>query len=86
MDYSGVPTTVFTPLEYGCVGLTEEEAKEKHGDDNIDVYHSAFRPLEWNYNPARREKTCYLKLIVDLRDNERVLGAHYIGPNAGEVI
>ena len=28
MDYVNVPTTVFTPLEYGCVGLAEEEAKE----------------------------------------------------------
>ena len=26
MDYATVPTTVFTPLEYGCVGYTEEQA------------------------------------------------------------
>jgi len=26
MDYTNVPTTVFTPLEYGCVGLSEEDA------------------------------------------------------------
>ena len=32
-----VPTTVFTPLEYSCVGLGEEEAREKHGEDNIEV-------------------------------------------------
>jgi len=39
MDYINVPTTVFTPLEYGCVGYSEEDAKKKYGDDNIRVYH-----------------------------------------------
>ena len=37
MDYFGVPTTVFTPLEYGAIGLSEEEAIEKFGDENIEV-------------------------------------------------
>jgi pyruvate/2-oxoglutarate dehydrogenase complex dihydrolipoamide dehydrogenase (E3) component len=31
MDYVNVPTTVFTPLEYGCCGYSEVEAKEKYG-------------------------------------------------------
>ena len=31
MDYDSVPTTVFTPLEYGAVGLTEDEAKQRFG-------------------------------------------------------
>lgn len=39
MDYSLIPTTVFTPLEYSSVGLTEEEALERIGGDRIDVYH-----------------------------------------------
>ncbi|XP_048467709.1 thioredoxin reductase 2, tandem duplicate 2 [Rhincodon typus] len=37
MDYDNVATTVFTPLEYGCVGLSEEEAVQRHGEDNIEV-------------------------------------------------
>ena len=32
-----VPTTVFTPLEYGCVGLSEEAAVQCYGSDNIEV-------------------------------------------------
>lgn len=31
-DYDNVPTTVFTPLEYGCCGLSEEKAVEKFGE------------------------------------------------------
>lgn len=36
-DYINVPTTVFTPLEYGCCGYAEEEAIEKFGADSIEV-------------------------------------------------
>lgn len=39
MDYINVPTTVFTPIEYGCCGLSEAEAIEKYGEANIDVFH-----------------------------------------------
>ena len=37
MDYDSIPTTVFTPLEYSCVGLSEEEAVKRHGEDNLEV-------------------------------------------------
>lgn len=47
MDYTGVPTTVFTPLEYGCVGLTEDESYSKFGADKVTCFHIAFQPLEW---------------------------------------
>jgi hypothetical protein len=33
---------------YSCVGVTEEEALQKHGADHIDVYHTYFKPLEWS--------------------------------------
>ncbi|KTF91690.1 hypothetical protein cypCar_00040825 [Cyprinus carpio] len=60
MNYENVATTVFTPLEYGCVGLSEEEAERRHGKDQIEV--------------------------VCLQEGEqRVLGLHFTGPNAGEV-
>lgn len=36
-DYDNVPTTVFTPLEYGACGLSEEKAVEKFGEENIEV-------------------------------------------------
>jgi len=37
MDYDNVATTVFSPLEYGCVGLTEEEAINRYTENNIEV-------------------------------------------------
>ncbi|XP_040611096.1 thioredoxin reductase 1, cytoplasmic isoform X1 [Mesocricetus auratus] len=83
-DYDNVPTTVFTPLEYGCCGLSEEKAVERFGEENIEVYHSFFWPLEWTV-PSRDNNKCYAKVICNLRDNERVVGFHVLGPNAGEV-
>ena len=37
MDWDYIPTTVFTPTEYGCVGLSEEEAVQRYGAQNIEV-------------------------------------------------
>lgn len=37
MDYDNVATTVFSPLEYGCVGLTEDEAINRYTEDKIEV-------------------------------------------------
>ncbi|XP_038872335.1 thioredoxin reductase 1, cytoplasmic-like [Salvelinus namaycush] len=83
-DYVNVPTTVFTPLEYGACGLSEEKALELYGQDNLEVYHSLFWPLEFTV-PNRDNNKCYSKIICNKLDNDRVIGFHYLGPNAGEV-
>jgi len=44
-DYDYIPTTVFSPTEYGYVGLNEEEAIKKHGADNVEIYHRETTPL-----------------------------------------
>ena len=83
-DYAYAPTTVFTPIEYGCVGYSEEKAIEVFGKENVDVYHSALRPYEWALT-GRSVNACWAKLVVLLSENERVVGFHFLGPNAGEV-
>ncbi len=49
MDYHKVPTTVFTPMEYGSCGMTEEDAIAKFGADNIEIYISEYSSLELAY-------------------------------------
>uniref|UniRef100_A0A8C1CQP3 thioredoxin-disulfide reductase (NADPH) n=1 Tax=Cyprinus carpio carpio TaxID=630221 RepID=A0A8C1CQP3_CYPCA len=84
MNYENVATTVFTPLEYGCVGLSEEEAERRHGKDQIEVYHAFYKPLE--FTVAERDATqCYIKVVCLQEGEQRVLGLHFTGPNAGEV-
>jgi len=87
MDYTNVPTCVFTPLEYGCVGYTEEQAITEFGDSKIEVYHQLFQPLEMAL-PKRLQKagvSCFCKLVCNMAQNAKVIGFHFLGPNAGEV-
>lgn len=85
MDYVNVCTTVFTPIEYGCCGYSEEEAKEKYGAENIATWHTEFQPLEWQFNKYRPDGAdCYVKLLVTKAD-DKVVGFHIVAPNAGEV-
>uniref|UniRef100_A0A674N9H9 thioredoxin-disulfide reductase (NADPH) n=1 Tax=Takifugu rubripes TaxID=31033 RepID=A0A674N9H9_TAKRU len=83
-DYVNVPTTVFTPMEYGACGLSEERAVGLYGQENIEVFHTLFWPLEFTV-PSRDNNKCYAKIICNKLDNDRVIGFHYLGPNAGEV-
>ncbi|XP_015115043.1 thioredoxin reductase 1, mitochondrial isoform X2 [Diachasma alloeum] len=85
MDYTNVATTVFSPLEYGCVGLGEEQALAVHGEDNIEVYHAFYKPTEF-FIPQKNMSHCYVKVVALKGNDQRILGMHFIGPHAGEVI
>ena len=79
-------TTVFSPLEYGCVGYAEADAQEKFGAENISCYHVGFQPLEWQFNKYRPDgESCYVKIICNKQDNLRVIGYHLVAPSAGEI-
>lgn len=89
MDYVNVCTTVFTPIEYATVGLSEEACHENNGGcikNKIEVYHKRFVPLEWSLAEGRGHAQALVKVLVDKTDNDRVVGVHYVGPNAGEVM
>jgi len=85
MDYENVCTTVFTPVEFGTVGLSEEDATERYGAAEIDVYHKEFTPLEWGLSPHRQSRQCFTKVIVE-KATDKVVGIHFLGPEAGEVM
>lgn len=85
MDYKNVATTVFSPLEYGCVGLTEETAILLYEEDYIEIYHAYYKPTEF-FVPQKDVSHCYVKVVALRSDDQRVLGMHFVGPNAGEVI
>jgi len=80
INYEHTPSAVFTTPEIGIVGLTECEALARHGA--LDIYETQFRPLRATL--SGRAERVYMKLIVD-NSNGRVLGAHILGPEAGEM-
>ena len=81
VDHANVPSAVFSQPPVGSVGLTEEEARAEHGD--VHIYRSTFTPMKHTMT-GRGEKTM-MKLIVEPK-SDRVLGAHMVGPDAGEII
>jgi glutathione reductase (NADPH) len=81
MDYRDIPTAVFTQPPVGTCGLTEHEARERY--DEIDIYKADFRPMIHTLGGSS-ERTM-MKLIVDAK-TDRVLGAHMVGHDAGEII
>merc|ERR1711871_1032685 len=46
---------------------------------------TVFTPLEWTV-PHREDNACYAKVISDANDDERIIGLHFLGPNAGEIM
>lgn len=81
MDYSNIPTAVFTHPPIGTVGLSEQAAREQFG--KVRIYRSDFRPLQHSLS-GRSERTM-VKLVVD-DATDRVVGAHMVGAQAGEII
>jgi glutathione reductase (NADPH) len=81
VDHTNVPTAVFSSPELGTIGLTEAQAVEKLGV--VDIYKTSFRPMK--YGMAGRDSRMFMKLVVD-GSNDRVVGCHIAGPEAGEMI
>jgi glutathione reductase (NADPH) len=81
MDYSGIPTAIFSHPNVGTVGMSEAQAIEC--GHKIDVYRSVFTPLK--HTVSRSGDKVLIKLIVD-RETDRVLGVHMVGDEAGELL
>jgi len=81
VDHENVPTAVFAHPNLATVGLSEEKARERFG--KVDIYKAAFRSLKHTMGDS--EEKIFMKLVVDAA-SQRVVGAHMLGPDAGEVI
>jgi glutathione reductase (NADPH) len=79
-DFEAVATAVFSQPEIGTVGLSEEDAGKEY--DEVEIYRAVFRPMR-NILPGREEKML-TKLVVDAK-TRIVVGAHILGPDAGEM-
>ena len=80
-NYNNIPTAVFSNPNFASVGYTEAEAKKKF--KNIEVYRSNFRPLKLSLSDVKEK--IFLKLITN-KSNDKVVGLHYLGENAAEII
>ncbi|WP_207004615.1 glutathione-disulfide reductase [Trinickia mobilis] len=79
--HSNVPSAVFSRPNAASVGLTEAEASS--GGRAIDVYRTQFKPMRATL--SGRDEQILMKIVVDAK-TDRMLGAHMVGDNAGEII
>ena len=83
MDYTTIPTVVFSHPAIGTVGLTEEEAIKEYGQEHIKVYKSSFASMYSAVTNHRQESR--FKLITAGAD-EKVVGLHGLGYGVDEMI
>jgi len=81
VDYTTIPTAVFSLPNMATVGLTEEEAREQ--GYKVTIFESRFRPMKLTMTDSLERSL--MKLVVDA-ETDRVLGCHMAGPDAGEIM
>ena len=81
-DYQAIPSVVFADPPLGKIGLTEPEARARHGDA-VRVYSKRFVPLQ--FAVAGRNEPTVMKLVCT-GDDERVLGLHALGAGVEEML
>lgn len=65
--------------------MSEEAAIKEYGEENLEIYHAYYKPTEF-FIPQKSIVHCYLKAIALRNGDQTVVGLHFIGPQAGEVI
>jgi glutathione reductase (NADPH) len=81
VDYMHIPTAVFTHPNIGTIGFSEEDARGRF--EKIRVYRADFKPLR--HTLSKSTERTLMKLVVD-DANDRVVGLHMVGADAGETI
>jgi len=79
-DHQTIATAVFSQPEIGTVGLSEEEAAATL--PRVEIYRALFRPMRHTISGS--EEKMLTKLVVD-GTTSRVVGAHILGADAGEM-
>jgi glutathione reductase (NADPH) len=83
VDHDLVASAVFSQPELATVGLSENAAIARHGEEQVVVHRARFRSMAQAL--PKTGPRCLLKLVVE-RSNDRVLGCHMVGEHAAEII
>jgi glutathione reductase (NADPH) len=81
-DYQAIPSVVFADPPLGKIGLTEREARARHGDA---VSGDTKRVVPLKFAVAGQRVPTVMKLVCT-GDDERVLGMHALGPGVDEML
>ncbi|KAF1810135.1 hypothetical protein P152DRAFT_421790 [Eremomyces bilateralis CBS 781.70] len=83
--YENIPSVVFSHPEVGSIGLTEPEARQKFGDENIKIYSTGFTDMYFAMmEPEDKGPTAYK--LVCAGPEEKVVGLHIMGSSSSEIL
>ncbi|MGX7031373.1 glutathione-disulfide reductase [Vagococcus zengguangii] len=83
LDYENVPTVIFTHPPIATIGLSEQEALEQYGEDQVKIYRSQFNPMLYALQDRKVKST--MKLIC-VGPEEKIVGLHGIGVGVDEML
>ena len=83
LKYENIPTVLFSHPTAGTIGLTEKQAIQKYGAENIRVFESSFNPMFYAF--SNNKITSFIKLIVKAVD-DIVIGLHIVGDASDEIL
>lgn len=83
LNYDNVATVVFSHPTIGTVGLSESEAIERHGEENVKVYTSGFTAM---YSALTSHRQPSRMKLVTVGKEEKIVGIHSIGHGSDEML
>ncbi|OTB04204.1 hypothetical protein M426DRAFT_59028 [Hypoxylon sp. CI-4A] len=85
VDYTNIPSVVFAHPEVGSIGLTEPQAEEQYGRENLKIYKSNFTAMYYAMmEPEDKAPTKYK--VICAGPEEKVVGLHIMGLGSGEIL
>jgi len=83
LEYTNIPTVIFSHPPVGTVGLSEEAAVKQYGRENVKVYRSTFTNM---YYALLEDKGKTSIKLVCVGPEEKVVGLHVVGEGADEML
>ncbi|WOE32228.1 MULTISPECIES: glutathione-disulfide reductase [unclassified Acinetobacter] len=83
LDYQNIPTVVFSHPPIATVGLTEKQALERFGQDQVKIYQSSFTSM---YTAITNHKQITKMKLVCTGAEEKIVGIHGIGYSMDEIL
>lgn len=85
LEYNNIPSVVFAHPEVGSIGLTEPQARQEFGDDQIKIYQSGFTAMYYAMMDASEKQPSSYKIICAGKE-EKVVGLHIMGQGSAEML
>lgn len=86
LDYTNIPSAIFSHPEAGSIGLSSKDAIAKYGESNVKIYNSKFTAMYYAMMDSDHDKAPTAYRIVCAGPEEKVVGLHIVGDNSGEIL